>query len=127
MTAHWTDKLVTMGGCEDGIAWARQYESAQAAWDACMRADWMEWLMEATGRAAPAEYERSAYSAWKEYYLACNVAQAEYCPTHADVWGDYDRLCDICDSAWVECDRVCAVALRSYVPVCPLSEEVADA
>lgn len=37
------DELKRMAACHDGSDWARDYPTAQAAWDACPRGDWMLW------------------------------------------------------------------------------------
>ena len=43
---HWTDRLVKMGACSDAVAWGRKYPTAQKAWTACKRYDWMMWLLD---------------------------------------------------------------------------------
>lgn len=50
---HWTDKLVKMRACREAVAWAKGYETADAAWAACERPDWMLWVAGklATGKA----------------------------------------------------------------------------
>jgi hypothetical protein len=37
------DELRHMRACPDSTSWARDYQTAQAAWDACERGDWMLW------------------------------------------------------------------------------------
>ncbi len=39
----WIDKLKEQEACEEAIDWASEQESAQAAWSACERGDWMLW------------------------------------------------------------------------------------
>ncbi len=39
----WIEKLKKSDACREGVAWASEQESAQAAWDACERGDWMLW------------------------------------------------------------------------------------
>jgi len=46
---HWTDSLYKWQPCAGGLAWARKFPTAQAAWDACERPEWMCWLLEKTG------------------------------------------------------------------------------
>ncbi len=41
----WHDRLDALCACADAREWAAQYESAQSAWDACERPDWMLWLL----------------------------------------------------------------------------------
>ena len=41
-----TEKLQQMQACREGIEYARQFPTLQAAWDACERPDWMGWLLE---------------------------------------------------------------------------------
>ena len=44
--ATWVDDdLVALGTCGDALDWARGYDTAQEAWDACERGDWMLWLL----------------------------------------------------------------------------------
>jgi hypothetical protein len=45
----WTNKLRNLDACSDGIRWASAYPTAQAAWEACKRPDWMVWLAGQTG------------------------------------------------------------------------------
>ena len=45
MTAHWSDELVKMSACPKPVEWAHGFDSLQAAWDACERADWMLWYL----------------------------------------------------------------------------------
>lgn len=42
---HWTNKLSTFNPCSNGLAWARKFPTAQAAWDACENPEWMCWLL----------------------------------------------------------------------------------
>ncbi len=39
----WIEKLRKQDACVEGISWASEQESPQAAWDACERGDWMLW------------------------------------------------------------------------------------
>ena len=41
---HWTHKLTKLGACRDAVAWAGGYATADEAWAACERGDWMLWL-----------------------------------------------------------------------------------
>ena len=41
---HWTDGLVTLGACDDAVAWAKTQPDLAAAWVTCDRGDWMLWL-----------------------------------------------------------------------------------
>jgi hypothetical protein len=41
---HWTDDLTRLLACNDAVAWAKGYDSLDAAWAACERGDWMLWL-----------------------------------------------------------------------------------
>jgi hypothetical protein len=41
---HWTDRLDELGACDDAIGWGYDYDTIDAAWAACRRADWMLWL-----------------------------------------------------------------------------------
>lgn len=45
----WTDKLRELDACDPAISWASQYPTAQQAWEACERPDWMIWLIDETG------------------------------------------------------------------------------
>jgi hypothetical protein len=45
----WTDKLRILDACDVAISWASQYPTAQQAWEACKRPDWMIWLAGQTG------------------------------------------------------------------------------
>ena len=42
------EKLQQMQACREGIEYARQFPTLQAAWDACERPDWMCWLLRET-------------------------------------------------------------------------------
>ena len=42
------EKLQQMRACREGIEYARQFPTLQAAWDACERPDWMCWLLRKT-------------------------------------------------------------------------------
>lgn len=42
---RWTEALVAMRPCEDALTWARSQDTAEAAWTACERGDWMLWLL----------------------------------------------------------------------------------
>jgi hypothetical protein len=44
MSKHWSDDLPE-NACGEAVIWARTQESAQQAWDACERGDWMLWLL----------------------------------------------------------------------------------
>lgn len=46
---HWTEKVYKFQPCTGGMAWARKFPTAQAAWDACERPEWMCWLLGKTG------------------------------------------------------------------------------
>ena len=37
--------LEKISACHAAVAFADKYETAQAAWDACQRGDWMLWLL----------------------------------------------------------------------------------
>lgn len=39
----WVKELVKAGLCAESIEWARQFATAESAWAACDRADWMLW------------------------------------------------------------------------------------
>lgn len=56
----WVDtELVPLDACEDALAFARQCETAQAAWDACERGDWLLWWIGRSGlTGAPESAER---------------------------------------------------------------------
>ncbi len=41
MKNNWIDKLKEQGACKESLVWASEYESPQAAWDACEEGDWM--------------------------------------------------------------------------------------
>jgi hypothetical protein len=41
---HWADGLARLDACHDAVAWARDFDSLDAAWAACERGDWMLWL-----------------------------------------------------------------------------------
>ncbi len=43
MRNNWIKKLREQGACTKGLDWASKQESAQAAWNACERGDWMLW------------------------------------------------------------------------------------
>lgn len=43
-TPHWTEQLIALNACPEAVEWARGYRSAQTAWDACERGDWMLWV-----------------------------------------------------------------------------------
>ena len=52
-TAPHVKKLIDLGACDgpgESIEYASQHATAQEAWDACKRADWMLWLL---ARVAP--------------------------------------------------------------------------
>ena len=42
--SHWTRQLTALRACAEAITWAKGYDSLDAAWHACERADWMLWL-----------------------------------------------------------------------------------
>lgn len=42
--SHWTERLKTIGACDEAVEWAGRYSTLQVAWDACERGDWMLWL-----------------------------------------------------------------------------------
>jgi hypothetical protein len=43
----WIKKLYKLDTpCNEAVKWASQYDSLQAAWDACPRGDWMGWLLD---------------------------------------------------------------------------------
>ena len=41
---HWTEALVRLRACSDAVEWARDYNTLDGAWRACVRGDWMLWL-----------------------------------------------------------------------------------
>ncbi len=41
----WTDSL-PKDTCDEAVRWALRFPTAQEAWDACERGDWMFWLLE---------------------------------------------------------------------------------
>jgi hypothetical protein len=41
---HWTTRLIKANACEEAVEWAKKYSTAQEAWQACDRGDWMIWL-----------------------------------------------------------------------------------
>lgn len=45
VSPHWSEALVQLGACGESIEWALDYETPQAAWDACQNASWMVWIM----------------------------------------------------------------------------------
>jgi hypothetical protein len=50
-SAH-VQRLIDLGACSgpgESIGFAEQYATAQEAWDACKRADWMLWLWRCVG------------------------------------------------------------------------------
>ncbi len=64
MKNNWIKKLEKTGSCPKGVAWASQYETAQEAWNACNRGDWMLW---AWGENCKEDYSKSH----KNMVLAC--------------------------------------------------------
>ena len=48
MKRNWTKKLINLGACIEAVKWASQYPTAQSAWDACERPDWLLWLLQRT-------------------------------------------------------------------------------
>ena len=52
------DDLVSLGACEEAVCFARQYNTAQAAWDACDRPDWLFWWIGQRDSSAPRSPER---------------------------------------------------------------------
>lgn len=44
MMTHWTRKLQRLSACADAVEWCKGYDTAQSAWDACERGNWMLWL-----------------------------------------------------------------------------------
>jgi 4'-phosphopantetheinyl transferase EntD len=54
---HWTDKLVEMKACPDAVRWAKQYITAEAAWEACERPNWM---LRVAGKLAETLEDRQA-------------------------------------------------------------------
>ena len=38
-------KLKELGACKNAVEWADKFTTAQEAWDACERGDWMLWLL----------------------------------------------------------------------------------
>ncbi len=64
MKTTWIEKLKKTGPCQEGLDWASKYETAQEAWDACERADWMLW---AWGENCKEDYSKSH----KNMVLAC--------------------------------------------------------
>ena len=61
MKEHWTVALIEMKACHEAVQWAQEYPTAQAAWDACRRPDWMFWLLEHTQPATEATHPHHAY------------------------------------------------------------------
>ena len=45
IAAHWSTALETLGACQEAQTFASRFDSLQAAWDACERADWLLWLL----------------------------------------------------------------------------------
>lgn len=44
-SSEWWHPLADLEPCDDAVEWARTYPTAQAAWDACERGDWMLWIL----------------------------------------------------------------------------------
>ena len=53
--------LRSLGACDVAVAWAKDYATLQAAWNACPRGDWMLWLLENT-RQHESERRELAYA-----------------------------------------------------------------
>jgi hypothetical protein len=45
IATHWTGSLIALNACHEAVMWASTYDSLDAAWVACERADWMLWLI----------------------------------------------------------------------------------
>ena len=43
-------KLRRMGACREAVEFAKKFKTLQAAWNACRNPDWMQWLLEKTGK-----------------------------------------------------------------------------
>jgi hypothetical protein len=46
MKKHWSDRLVKINACPEAVEYARGFATAQEAWDACPRGDWMGWWID---------------------------------------------------------------------------------
>ena len=48
--------------CEEGVAWALQYETSASAWDACERPDWMLLAIDSVGVSDP--HKNRLFAIW---------------------------------------------------------------
>jgi hypothetical protein len=39
------NKLKELDACDDAIAWSKEYDNLQDAWDNCKKSDWMIWII----------------------------------------------------------------------------------
>ena len=71
-----TTKLKRLGACEEAVTFSKGFKSAQTAWDACERGDWMLWLIGRKITCAP-------WTDGRKKILACAMDCAE---TAKNLW-----------------------------------------
>ena len=54
--AHWSDALVRLCACDDAVEWASEQPSAEVAWQACQRGDWLLWIARRVASHGDAEH-----------------------------------------------------------------------
>jgi hypothetical protein len=66
-------KLEKLRPCSHALDWAKGFDTAQAAWDACERGDWMLWLLgKKAGKPGSAKRKKLVLAACKCARLALN-------------------------------------------------------
>lgn len=114
--------LRNLDACPVAVAFAAQFPTPQAAWDACEAGDWKEWLLnklDAWPEGARYEYARASAAAHVKYAHVRADAYAEYA-SFAVTWAEYT---DVRAAAYAEYTCATVAAIRKLVPTVPLLVE----
>jgi hypothetical protein len=108
-------KIKAIGACADALAWAKQYDDGAAMWAACVRPDWMEWLLDHVGWPDEARkaYDEAVAPARKAYDEAVATAIKAYDEAVATTSKAYAEAVATTSKAY---DEAVATAIRSLVP-----------
>lgn len=126
--SHWTRKFKVLGACDDAVAWAKNYDSLEAAWAACDRGDWMLWLVGRTSASEP-------WSDARKPLVACCVEVArEVLPIYEAQYPDDSTVRDCLDlfARWASGEQIARDALvaarrKCYAADADAADAAADA
>jgi len=114
--------LKSLGACDSAIEFASQFETLDAAWQACERGDWMLWLVGKTTKGKPWSDERKLLvkcamecaETVKHLWSESQKTKVEAAVTVIKNWCDGNALVEDAQQARLELKNIAVAADAAY-------------